>query len=183
MLPLLLLISCGGDTPSSLLDDVAATESWAFDGLTCPAHVVRTEMGVPHIYAQNQVDLARIQGFVVARDRYFMMEIARRLGLGTVSALLGDSALETDMECGKCESNLYLRRGARGPWLGCSRYPKCRGRGPWKGLDDNIREKWEKDLKTHEAENPAPVIKTVDGEICAPGYKPETLPENLQKEP
>ncbi len=98
MLPLLLLISCGGDTPSSLLDDVAATESWAFDGLTCPAHVVRTEMGVPHIYAQNQVDLARIQGFVVARDRYFMMEIARRLGLGTVSALLGDSALETDME-------------------------------------------------------------------------------------
>ena len=93
------------------------------------------------------------------------------------------SPLETDMKCGKCESNLYLRRGARGPWLGCSRYPKCRGRGAWKGLDDDIRKKWETDLETHEAENPAPVIKTVDGEICGPGYKPDPLPDNLQKEP
>jgi penicillin G amidase len=98
MLPLLFLLSCGGDTPTSLLDDVAATESWSINGLTCPVHVVRTELGVPHVYAANRADLARVQGFVVARDRYFFMEIARRLGLGTVSALLGDGALETDME-------------------------------------------------------------------------------------
>ncbi len=92
------------------------------------------------------------------------------------------SPLETDIECGKCGSNLYLRKGARGPWLGCSRYPKCRGRGAWKGLDDAIRKKWETDLETHETENPAPVIKTITGDICEPGYKPETLPEDFQKE-
>lgn len=98
MFSLLLFAACGGVDRSSMLDEVGATESWALDGLTCPVQVVRTEMGVPHLYASNRVDLARVQGFVVARDRYFMIEIARRLGLGTVSALLGDSALETDME-------------------------------------------------------------------------------------
>ncbi len=98
MLSLLLTVACSGDAPTSVLDDVAVSETWSVDGLTCPAHVVRTEMGVPHVYATNRTDLARVQGFVVARDRYFFMEIARRLGLGTVSALLGDGALETDME-------------------------------------------------------------------------------------
>ncbi len=99
MLPLLpFLLGCGGAPPSSILDDVIADETWTLDGLGCPVHVVRTELGVPHLYAANRVDLARVQGFVVARDRYFMIEIARRLGLGTVAALLGDSALETDLE-------------------------------------------------------------------------------------
>jgi len=86
--------------------------------------------------------------------------------------------LETDLECNKCESNLYLRNGARGPWLGCSRYPKCRGRGAWKGLEDEIRAKWEAALSRHEEENPAPIIKTVDGEIVEAGYRPEPLREN-----
>ena len=86
--------------------------------------------------------------------------------------------LETDLECNKCEANLYLRNGARGPWLGCSRYPKCRGRGAWKGLEDEKRAKWEAALARHEEENPAPVVKTVDGEVVEAGYRPEPLREN-----
>ncbi|MGC6450240.1 MAG: DNA topoisomerase [Pirellulaceae bacterium] len=86
--------------------------------------------------------------------------------------------LETDLECNKCDANLYLRNGARGPWLGCSRYPKCRGRGAWKGLEDEIRAKWEAALARHEEENPAPVIKTVDGEVVEAGYRPEPIREN-----
>ena len=36
--------------------------------------------------------------------------------------------LITDLKCSKCEANMNIRRGARGVWLSCSRFPKCRGR-------------------------------------------------------
>ncbi|CAN5348630.1 type I DNA topoisomerase [soil metagenome] len=36
--------------------------------------------------------------------------------------------ITTTIACTTCGSPLYLRDGKRGPWLGCSKYPKCRGR-------------------------------------------------------
>ncbi len=36
--------------------------------------------------------------------------------------------ITTSIMCTTCGSPLYLRTGKRGPWLGCSKYPKCRGR-------------------------------------------------------
>lgn len=77
---------------------VEESESWMIPGLHDEVQVVRTESNVPHIYAKNHEDLARIHGFVVARDRYFMMELSRRLATGRLSELLGDSALGTDQE-------------------------------------------------------------------------------------
>lgn len=73
-------------------------ESFTIPGLEDEVHVVRTEASIPHIYAKSRKDLARVEGFVIARDRYFMMDLARRLGSGRVSELLGDSALQTDQE-------------------------------------------------------------------------------------
>ncbi|MEQ9617008.1 MAG: DNA topoisomerase [Phycisphaerales bacterium] len=71
--------------------------------------------------------------------------------------------LKTDLVCSKCESPLNLRNGARGPWLSCSAFPKCRGRGKWSELDDATKSKWEKALEQHEAANPMPVISDLDG--------------------
>ncbi|MCA9278286.1 MAG: type I DNA topoisomerase [Phycisphaeraceae bacterium] len=71
--------------------------------------------------------------------------------------------LETDLPCPTCESPLNLRDGARGPWLGCSRFPKCRGRGKWAGLEDSVREDLEKQLDRHKAKHPIPIITTLDG--------------------
>lgn len=71
--------------------------------------------------------------------------------------------LETDLPCPTCESPLNLRSGVRGPWLGCSRFPKCRGRGKWTELDDATREALEKQLEAHERANPVPIIETLDG--------------------
>ena len=34
--------------------------------------------------------------------------------------------VETDRECPDCGAKLLLRHGSRGPFLGCSKYPKCR---------------------------------------------------------
>jgi DNA topoisomerase-1 len=36
--------------------------------------------------------------------------------------------ITTTIACTTCGSPMYLRGGKRGPWLGCSKYPKCRGR-------------------------------------------------------
>lgn len=71
--------------------------------------------------------------------------------------------LVTDLECPTCQSPLNLRDGLRGPWLGCSRFPKCRGRGKWGELDDAKKEALEKRLEAHLREHPIPVIETLDG--------------------
>ncbi|TVQ61017.1 MAG: type I DNA topoisomerase [Phycisphaerales bacterium] len=73
--------------------------------------------------------------------------------------------LETDMPCTKCSDGaLVLRNGARGPWLSCSRYPKCRGRGKWSELTDDVRTKWENALAAHEKAHPTPIIRDLEGE-------------------
>jgi len=99
---LLLALALAGCTPPDKgpapILQVSATESWSIPELTSTVQVVRVESDIPHIYAGNRADLIRVAGFEQARDRYFEMEMARRLGLGELSALLGDAALGTDME-------------------------------------------------------------------------------------
>ncbi|USN99336.1 MAG: type I DNA topoisomerase [Phycisphaeraceae bacterium] len=72
-------------------------------------------------------------------------------------------ALETDLPCPTCEAPLNLRDGLRGPWLGCSRFPKCRGRGKWAELDEAKKAALEKQLSEHLHAHPIPIIETLDG--------------------
>jgi len=72
-------------------------------------------------------------------------------------------ALLTELECGTCQSPLNLRNGARGPWLGCSRFPKCRGRGKWTALEDAERTDLEAKLEAQEKLHPVPIITRMDG--------------------
>jgi penicillin G amidase len=78
--------------------EVDETRRWVLPGLHAEVHVVRTEMGVPHIYAEDREDLSRAYGFVTAQDRFFMIDLARRLGSGRLTELLGEPALSNDME-------------------------------------------------------------------------------------
>ena len=80
--------------------------------------------------------------------------------------------LEIEHKCPKCDSPLYMRRGKRGPWLACSKYPKCRGRLGWTTLDDAQRAALEKELVQHEMRNPQPIIKKVDGTPIGADYQP-----------
>jgi penicillin amidase len=104
LLPFLALLGClppipeGPSPQQQAIEGVPETATFQVAGLQCDAQVVRTAGNVPHIYARDRVDLARAYGFVQARDRYFEMELARRLGRGTVSELLGQDALESDMD-------------------------------------------------------------------------------------
>jgi DNA topoisomerase-1 len=72
-------------------------------------------------------------------------------------------AMQTEVACEKCQAPLVLRNGVRGPWLSCSRFPKCRGRGKWNELAEDVRSKLEQALKAHEAAHPIPIIKTMAG--------------------
>lgn len=72
-------------------------------------------------------------------------------------------ALLTELPCSKCGKPLALRDGVRGPWLGCSGFPKCRGRGKWAELDEATRARLEQQLAAHMKKHPVEVIRTLDG--------------------
>ena len=72
-------------------------------------------------------------------------------------------ALLTDIPCPKCQAPMNLRDGIRGPWLGCSKFPKCRGRGKWTEVPDAKRAELEEQLAAHAKANPIPIIKTLTG--------------------
>jgi penicillin amidase len=66
-------------------------------GLRAAVTVRRDRWGVPHIYARNQHDLFFAQGFVVAQDRLFQMELWKRSGQGRLAEVLGPTAVERDI--------------------------------------------------------------------------------------
>jgi len=66
-------------------------------GLTEPVEVLRDRLGVPHIRARNMHDLYFAQGFVTAQDRFWQMEVWRRIGSGRLSELFGKTTLGTDI--------------------------------------------------------------------------------------
>jgi penicillin amidase len=66
-------------------------------GLKEPVNVLRDRWGVAHIYAKNQHDLFFAQGFVVAQDRLFQMEMWKRAGQGRLAEVLGPSAVQRDI--------------------------------------------------------------------------------------
>ena len=95
------LVACAPVEPIPLdtpLLDVPESQSYTLEGLTGTAFVIRTEGNIPHIYARNRADLSLVHGFVVASDRFFMLDMARRLSSGTLSEILGQDALEMDVE-------------------------------------------------------------------------------------
>jgi DNA topoisomerase-1 len=73
--------------------------------------------------------------------------------------------LEVDVVCPKCQSKLYLRRSKRGPWLGCSKYPKCRGRLAWSALPEEQQKDLTRRLEEHEHAHPMPDLKKADGTL------------------
>jgi penicillin amidase len=103
--PWLLLASCKKDEPSPTPKDepspllgVEESAAYSVPGADGEAWIVRTPYDVPYVYATTDADLARATGFVVASDRYFVMDLARRLARGQLSEVLGQDALSTDLE-------------------------------------------------------------------------------------
>ena len=72
-------------------------------------------------------------------------------------------ALLTDIPCPKCQSPTNLREGLRGPWLGCSKFPKCKGRFKWSEVPEAKQKSLEAELAIHAKQHPIPIIRTLEG--------------------
>src|SRR5262249_4711351 len=64
--------------PATKIEDLPITETKAIAGLGDTVEVVRDNRGAPHIYAHNLPDAVRVQGYLMARDRFIQMEFLRR---------------------------------------------------------------------------------------------------------
>jgi len=64
--------------------------------LSAEATVERDARGIPVITAATRTDLAYATGFAHAQDRFFQMDLSRRLPAGELSELFGAVALKTD---------------------------------------------------------------------------------------
>ncbi len=81
----------------------------------------------------------------------------------------------TELACEKCQKPLYLRRGKRGPWLGCSGYPRCKGRGAFNTLSPQDQEALLEAMGQHEAANPTPTIAAVAAGAPKTASKPVAM--------
>jgi penicillin G amidase len=76
------------------LPDLAGT--WTLPGLEAQATIQRDALGTVTITADSETDAMRALGWVHAQERYFEMDLMRRLPAGELSALFGERALDTD---------------------------------------------------------------------------------------
>jgi len=67
------------------------------ESLTAPVSVFRDSMGIPHIYAENEEDLYRTVGYVMAQDRMWQMDLMRRITTGRLSEVLDPGLVEADL--------------------------------------------------------------------------------------
>lgn len=65
-------------------------------GLQAEVSVRYDRWGVPHLRATHEADLYRALGYVHAQDRWFQMEMLRRLARGELAEVLGPKLLPTD---------------------------------------------------------------------------------------
>lgn len=84
----------------------AFAESRALPGLTAPGEIIIDRAGIPHIYAANARDGFFLQGYAVARDRLWQIDLWRKRGLGRLSASFGAQFVAQDRA-----ARLLLYRG------------------------------------------------------------------------
>lgn len=65
-------------------------------GLSAPVIVTRDGLGVPTVTGADRTDVVRALGFLHAQDRFFQMDILRRVAAGELSELVGPAAIDVD---------------------------------------------------------------------------------------
>ena len=77
-------------------------------GLKEPVEIIRDQQGIPHIYAKNDDDMFFAQGYVMAQDRLWQLEMWRRWREGRLAEIFGPKAYDYD-----ARTRLMMFRG---PW-------------------------------------------------------------------
>ena len=74
-------------------DALDAIPDLELPGLTGTVQVAYDDRRVPHVFAENDLDLARAQGYLTARDRYWQMDFSTRAASGRLSEVLDSPAV------------------------------------------------------------------------------------------
>ena len=96
VLALLLAVAAGAAVWYLYPKQVKRSGTQTLTGLSDRVSVRYDERGVPHIKADNEIDLYRALGYVHAQDRLFQMEMVRRLAQGELAEILGPKLVEVD---------------------------------------------------------------------------------------
>jgi penicillin amidase len=115
----LTLPACSGSAPAAAaapasLDELANQSLARIDGdlkvpgLKDAVEIIRDQQGIPHIYAKNDDDMFFAQGYVMAQDRLWQLEMWRRWREGRLSEVFGPKAYDFD-----ARTRLLMFRG---PW-------------------------------------------------------------------
>jgi penicillin amidase len=80
--------------PKDFLPDLES--SYQSENLIENVKIYRDQWGIPHISAENENDLFFAQGFSIAQDRLFQMDLDRLRCLGRSSEYLGKKAISND---------------------------------------------------------------------------------------
>ena len=67
-------------------------------GLRGSAEVLRDGEGIPHVFAKTEEDAFLLLGYLHAQERFFQMDFFRHLFEGTLSELVGEGALASDVQ-------------------------------------------------------------------------------------
>ncbi|MDJ0645095.1 MAG: penicillin acylase family protein [Flavobacteriaceae bacterium] len=70
--------------------------SQTLNNLVETVEVYYDDYGVPHIYAQDELDARRALGYIHAQDRLWQMELIRRIAAGRLSELFGEKLVRND---------------------------------------------------------------------------------------
>ncbi|MDZ7622581.1 MAG: penicillin acylase family protein [Candidatus Competibacteraceae bacterium] len=65
-------------------------------GLSAPVTIERDALGIPTIQGATRLDVARATGFIHAQERFFQMDLLRRVAAGELAELFGAAALGLD---------------------------------------------------------------------------------------
>lgn len=92
-----LLLSCGKNNAPAPPSGPPAPIT-EYKKLSAPVEIVTDELGVPHVYAKNDLDLFYTSGYLQGRDRLFALDIFRRQAMGRYAEVFGESGASADIQ-------------------------------------------------------------------------------------
>lgn len=97
---IILLIIIGGSVFIRIISSKGLpdyTDDFTLQGLSEEVMILRDSLGIPHIFADNEEDVYRATGFVMAQDRLWQMDLLRRLTTGRLSEIFGKEFAGADL--------------------------------------------------------------------------------------
>lgn len=81
---------------NSFSEDELAQDELELNNLSSEVEVIYDEYLIPHIFANNEADLYRAQGYITAKHRLWQMEFQTMVAAGRLSEIVGPLALDLD---------------------------------------------------------------------------------------